>query len=152
MGLLNKLLKMGTGNRIQEISAKTDSGQQISGRTARTEKDWEMRVINGKNVYDKLEACFSSHFPDYEVKRAVSPSEFGGSASARAFTYVLYLDGEAKAVVMVTRHNQDTKKEHRQAKDAADLAGLPFINFFSHFDNQEDYILNRLGRYLKATA
>lgn len=166
MGLFDKLLKMGADKLVQEASnhiskaldgktataAKSTPVHEKGARPARDGKDWEMKVINGKNVYDKLEACFSVHFSDYEVRKDVSPTEFGGEDSARPFTYVLYLSGEAKAVVMVTRHNQDARKAYRLAQEAARKAGLPFINFFSHFDNREDYILDRLSKYLKATA
>lgn len=159
MGLFDKLLKMGADKHISKAldgktatAAKSTPVHEKGARAARDERDWEMKVINGKNVYDKLEACFSVHFSDYEIRKDVSPAEFGGEDSARPFTYVLYLSGEAKAVVMVTPHNQDAGKAYRQAMDAANKAGLPFINFFTHFDNREDYILDRLSRYLKVTA
>lgn len=167
MGLFDKLLKMGANKLVQEASSQISKA--LDGKTAHTASrsepvhkksvkprgrgdDWEMKVINGKNVYDKLESCFHTHFADYEIRRDVSPADFGGAADARCFTYVLYLNGEAKAVVMVTPHNQDARKAYRQAMDAANKAGLPFINFFTHFDNREDYILDRLSRYLKVTA
>lgn len=167
MGLFNKLLKMGADKLVQETSSqiskaldgktthpapKGTAGHEPGARSVRHDQDWEMKVIGGKNVYDKLEMCFHTHFSDYEVRKNVSPAEFGGEDAARHFTYVLYLCGEAKAVVMVTPHNQDAKKAYRLAQEAARKAGLPFINFFSHFDNREEYVFDRLSRYLKATA
>ncbi len=154
MGLLDKLLKIGAEKLAEGLSEVYKNTSSAGNNTSRPgmKDDWEMRVIDGKNVYDKLENCFSRHFSDYRVRMDVKPQEFGGNVHARNFTYVLYLDGDAKAVVMVTAHNHERKAEYRLAKQAAEAAGLPFINFFSHFDNREEYVFDRLSRYLRATA
>ena len=158
MGLFDKLLKMGAdklakgaSNQISKavdsvMSAGTDGvrSSSNSGKSTGSRK--------GNSLENKLETCFAAHFPDYEVRKNVSPTEIGGSLASRKFSYVLYLNGETKAIVMVTDHNGDREKEYKKAKAAAENAGIPFVNFFTQFYNKEDYIYNRLCNYLKASA
>lgn len=154
MGLLDKLLKMGADKLVDAVSnslsgASASSGQNSVKPQKDERYDWEVVRENGKDVWQKLEEIFASHFSDYEVRRDVSPTEIGGVGKFQPYTYGLYLNGEPKAFVMVTGHNQDSKREYRWSKEQAQKEGIPFINFFSHFENKETYIIDRLSRYLK---
>ena len=73
---------------------------------------------------------------------------FAGSAGCnfRSFSIVLS-DGAPRAIVMLTARNRDRNQAFLGAKESANRAGIPFINFYNHLPNEPQYVVNRLKSF-----
>ena len=49
---------------------------------------------------------------------------------------------------MLTPHNRDNNLAFRNAKQACQAAGVPFINFYSHLPNEREYVVTRIRSML----
>ncbi|MBQ1306048.1 MAG: hypothetical protein IIY44_06640 [Erysipelotrichales bacterium] len=101
-----------------------------------------------KSCRDKIMEVLASDFPQYEVKEDVSPVTFGGEGRFMNYSIVVYEEGKAKLVMMLIGKTTTAHREYRWSKEAAQKAGVPFINFVKHYPNTYAYIRDRLHKYL----
>lgn len=100
-----------------------------------------------------LEALLQSELPGHTVRRGITADGLGWlPAGTRCvpYDYCIFGAGGMKGVITVTDHNRDNNTAFRNAKRAAQVAGVPFINFYTHMPNERDYVVNRIKTMLKA--
>lgn len=104
------------------------------------------RGPSGERVLRKrLEEVFSTDYPDYEVRKNLDAGVYG----AKKYSYGLYYNGMPRMMIMVLGDgNHSVTREVRLAKEASESYGVPYLNFFAHLPNEEDYIRNRIRENL----
>lgn len=110
--------------------------------------------INGQNCGD-LSAYFynilAGAFPDYEIKAGIPATAIGASnPAAKNYDFCLFKAGRVAAAIMLTPHNRDRNSAFLTAKAACYNAGIPFINFYTHYPNEREYVINRVKSFIKA--
>lgn len=102
----------------------------------------------GSNAY--FASILNEAFSQYTVKTSVSAAELGFSAClpAKAFDFALTEGGVCRAVIMLTPRNRDNNAAFKNAKAAAQGAGVEFINFYTHFPNERSYVIARINSFL----
>lgn len=96
-----------------------------------------------------FDGILKSEFSQYNIQENVEAiSSSGAGKGYRPYTYVLYKGGRAAAAIMLTPHNRDNNKAFRGAKNACSKAGVPFINFYTHFSNERNYVINRIKSFI----
>lgn len=114
---------------------------------------------NGHKNIDKeyFESILAEEFGEYEIAKDVNPMELGwtsaqeyvdvyGQYPCRNFDFVLKRDDKIAGVIMVTEHNGDNRAIHKNAAVTAENHHVPFINFFTQFPNERDYVVTRIKK------
>lgn len=167
MGLLNMLIKktkkeatkMAVNAIFDEIgkNAQNKAGVQSAG-TTQTANYVQPAVSSAPQtvsaakekmkIEDKLDNILREEFPQYQVQREVSPVTLGGNGQFRPYSYGIYANGAPKLFIMLVDRNTCATRLYKCSKDEAARAGVPMINFVRHFENNLDYVRNRLHQYL----
>jgi hypothetical protein len=108
----------------------------------------EEAVIRMGNTEPKVyfAEILSSEFSQYEVRENVPLSEFGGEG--RAFDFALFEGGQIVAVVIMAKKNRVRNHHFWNSEKKAKELGVPFINFYTHMENEKDYVINRINRFM----
>lgn len=122
-----------------------------------TPKDWEsyFRDILQKN------------FPQFTVKENVPVTELTGDINdvfrlykerpnqvykaewGKPYNFVLYSEGKAKAVIMLATTNEHSVKvTYLISKMFAKKLNVPYLGFYTKFNNKEEYVVNRIKNIL----
>jgi len=129
MGLLDKLLNTTASQTGQ--SAPAVSGWIRDDQMAHRDRTYFASIL-------------SRDFADYEIREMVPAAELG--AVGRPYDFGMYKAGLLRAVVMLVEHNRDNNRAYLGPKEAARLAGIPFINFYLHMPNEYDFVVSRIRR------
>lgn len=168
MGILNFLLrrakreatKMAVNAIVDEIAngsqKKAENVQQSApASTAQSEQPKEAAPKADANEWDdewdeekKLEYIFEKEFPQYEVKKKVSPTTLGGTGKFLDYNFGVYENGVPKLFIMIVYNNTCCTRTYRWSKEEAERAGVPMINFVCGFRNEKNYIKDRLSQYI----
>lgn len=62
----------------------------------------------------------------------------------RNFDYVVSKGNVIYGVIMITNHNKDRNRAYMIPKSTCAENGIPFINFYTHFPNEPQYVQQRL--------
>jgi hypothetical protein len=89
----------------------------------------------------------TSEFGGYILREDVPVSELGGEG--KTYDFALFARGECAAVITLVAHNRYNNRAYKGSKAAAQAAGVPFINFFTHMGNERDYVINRISSLAK---
>ena len=108
-----------------------------------------------------------SDFPQYTVRENVPVTSLVGDACdqfqlyrtrpfqayraewGEPYTFVLYLGGQPKGVVMLgDGHSHSAKVKFLIARKYAQKVGLPYINFYTQMPNEKSYVVGRIKRFL----
>ena len=100
------------------------------------------------DVRKEIEEIVAECFPQYELRRNVSPTTIGGQGRFLDYSYGLYHDGVPKLFIMIVGQKTCSHRMYRWSKEEAANKGITMINFVEHFPNQYDYVKNRLAQYL----
>lgn len=114
------------------------------------------RVRDPASAYEQhdirveLPAILGREFGRFTVRTAVTASDLGlsGYDVAKPFDYCLYNGSVPVAVIMLTAHNRDRNRAFLTAKAVASGLGLPFINFYTHFENNPQYVIDRIHGFI----
>ncbi len=104
-------------------------------------------LANG-DIAENFYGILSTEFGGYEIKRNVSPTTIGGNPVAREYTFGLYESGAPKLFIMLTPHNKYRNRPFIEAKNACESSGIQFMNFFTHFSNEKNYVIDRIKKAL----
>lgn len=104
--------------------------------------------IEDEFIDNKLDYVLKNEFPQYEIRKKVSPVTLGGTGKFMDYDLGVYENGTPKLFIMIVGSNTCSKREYRWSKEEAEKAGVPMINFVMAFSNKIDYITNRLHQYL----
>ena len=163
MGFLDKLFGRKQIQTIETVEDKTISKQyedenKVSAFSLLT------TISQQENYFRKI---LESEFPQFTIKEYVAVPDLVGNANdefklyktrpcqaykaewGQPYTFVLYQDGVLKGVVLLggTRsHNTNVKVLVSRAY--AKKLNVPYINFYTHMDNEVDYVIARIKAFL----
>ena len=100
------------------------------------------------DVRKEIEDIVAECFPQYELRRNVSPITIGGQGKFLDYSYGLYRDGAPRLFIMIVDKKTCSHRIYRWSKEEAARRGITMINFVEHFPNKYDYVKNRLAQYL----
>lgn len=106
--------------------------------------DEEVQVDVRKEIEEIVAQCF----PQYELRRNISPTTIGGQGRFLDYSYGLYLGGVPKLFIMIVGKKTTSHRIYRWSKEEAAKRGITMINFVEHFPNRYDYVKNRIAQYL----
>ncbi len=118
-------------------------GQQEVQQQAlqQTDSNWSAGQITDKHYFEEI---LSSSFGNYVVHEDVPVSTFGGEG--KPYNFALYQGDTCAGVIMLVEHNRDNNRAYKGAKAAAQNAGVPFINFYTHMPNERSFVVSRITR------
>ena len=98
------------------------------------------------DVVQKFEQIFATDFADLQVTKEASPESVGIAAPGpcRPYSYALWRGGQPALVIMLTPHNRDHNAAFMNAKAAATNSNVAFLNFYTHFLNERNYVVSRI--------
>ena len=96
----------------------------------------------------KFDQILATDFSELKVIRNAEPGSVGipASGDCRPYSYVLQRGGKNVAIVMLTPYGKHRFKVYNNSKKSALDAKIPFLNFFTHFYNDRDYVVNRIKK------
>ncbi len=100
------------------------------------------------DVRKEIEDIVAECFPQYELRRNVSPTTIGGQGRFLDYSYGLYRDGAPRLFIMIVDKKTCSHRIYRWSKEEAAKRGITMINFVEHFPNKYYYVKNRLAQYL----
>ncbi|MDR0435717.1 MAG: hypothetical protein LBH11_02975 [Propionibacteriaceae bacterium] len=121
-----------------------DGGDQQFGSKANTQAGAPIGQTSGVKDAAYFGAIITSRLPQYQVSPGVTPEQLGGTG--KPYTFGLYSDGTLKGVIQLVDHNRDRNRPYCSSREAAQAAGIPFINFYTHMPNEPDFVVGRIQR------
>lgn len=142
MGFFTNLLKGGAKDLVSNMMDKAVDGVKENKQINKVfQINPNLQAKGEVGLRARFEQVVAANFPIYELKKDVASSD----PEAVAYSYVLYLKGQAAAYInVISDRNLYKKPAYRKAKEAAVNSGVPHMNFFSHMPNEMDYIIKRL--------
>ena len=166
MGLFDSLKDLGLDKIVDSIESaaeqvKTSVGMGepiassgVAPQNAENVAPQNMEYTNSQNnalsVDQKFEQIFATDFSDLQVTREVAPESLGITAPSqcRPYSYALWRNGQPVAAIMLTPHNRDRNAAFLNAKAAALNSRIAFLNFYTHFQNERNYVVSRIRNAL----
>ena len=162
MGLFDNLKKTTLGKIVDTVQKTVESasgasarpgGQSPSGSYAapqNTERPVARNNFENSNIDQKFDRILAEEFSDLEIVRNASPESIGISAPepCKPYSYALMRNGKAAVVIMLTLHNRDRNSAFLNAKKSALKTNITFLNFYTHFANERDYVVSRIKNAL----
>lgn len=109
---------------------------------------YEFDESDTRSAEEKIAAVLAEEFPQYEVKKYVSPTTIGGTGKFLDYTFGIYEGGAPKLFIMLVGKTTCGSRMYRWSKEQADKAGVTLINFVEHYPNRPEYIKTRLQQYI----
>ncbi len=127
----------------------TVPGQQQAYQQQAAPAQYTQQGQYAQQVTDKayFRTIIKEVFSGYIVREDMPVSELGGEG--RPYDFALIAGGECAGVVMLVEHNRDNNRAYKGARAAAQAAGVPFINFYTHMTNERGFVINRIKRLAK---
>jgi len=102
------------------------------------------------NIDQKFDEILAAEFSDLKVVKNASPESIGISAPhpCRPYSYALLRNGKTVAAIMLTPHNRDKNSAFLNAKKSALNSNITFLNFYTHFTNERNYVISRIKKAL----
>jgi len=103
--------------------------------------------INIDQMFDRI---LATEFSNIQVVKNASPESVGVSAPhpCKPYSYALLRNGKAAVLIMLTPHNRDRNSAFLNAKKSALNSNIKFLNFYTHFPNEQDYVVSRIKNAL----
>ncbi len=140
------------GNNSQPYSApapKTAAPVSNTAASAANKNNYEKNPATDENYFTQL--ITEANFPEYTIERSVSPSVFDSSAHPSCFpiSYLFKKDGRNVLAVLIMKDNQYRAMIAVGTYQILDEQNIPYIRFFKGWQNEKDYVLNRIRENLK---
>lgn len=150
MGFLDKLLKA-------VLSPSSDNNTQKA--PAQNEPAMQNQSIKFKNFVDTNPNAniqyFASllnedNFPGYSIEQNVMLSRFDSNAHPKCFpiTFLFKKDGMPVLAVIIMRANQRTTMPAVGTYTILDEQNIPYLRFYLGWENEKNYVLNRIKENL----
>ena len=99
--------------------------------------------INIDQMFDQI---LATEFSNIQVVKNASPESVGVSAPhpCKPYSYALLRNGKAAVLIMLTPHNRDRNSAFLNAKKSALNSNIKFLNFYTHFSNEQNYVISRI--------
>ncbi|MBQ2934673.1 MAG: hypothetical protein IJD96_00385 [Lachnospiraceae bacterium] len=122
-------------NRASEASAVCNEEESCYGKES---------VVRAR-----MEQCLTREFPGYTLRKNVSASEIGTYDIAWTYTYGIYRDGQAVAMINLLAGANDYKRKIvLQSKTACRNAGIGYVHFILRLPNRSSYVAQQLRSIL----
>lgn len=141
MGILGKI-----GATIAAIGAVIG----ITRRKKNQEQNNEYRYSGRtKSEYEFCSLVKSVFGNEYQIVDNVHPSNIDPRyVEGRPYTMSFMQGGRIVLTILFVGHNMDRNKYFRNAKRACADNGITCLTFYSHFENADDYVINRIRQHL----
>ena len=123
-----------------------DDGNASTG-SAYIPEDYD-NYEDSKSAREKILEVLASEFPEYTVRENVSPTEIGGTGKFMNYSMVICKEGTPKLFIMIIGKTTTAHREYRWSREEAEKRGYTFLNFVEHYPNTEQYLKDRLHKYL----
>ena len=160
MGLFDDLKKTALGKIVNTVEKSLGGLSDTSGRStdrsenfARPAAAYQSPAVpqnNSVSVEQKFDQILSAEFSEFQVVRNASAESVGISAPnpCRPYTYALLRNGKTVAAIMLTPHNRDHNAAFINARKSALNSNIVFLNFYTHFANERNYVISRIRNAL----
>lgn len=169
MSLLKSIMNMVLKTAVESINQQEEQPARPAAATPKPEpaKSEPVReTITDFPAY--FAGILSTEFPQYSTKRNVPVTDLAGYATdefqlyktrplqsykaewGAPYTFVLYQGGTPAGIVMLgdgTSHSKNVK--YLISRMYAKKMGLPYINFYTQYPNERDYVVNRIKEFMK---
>lgn len=168
---------MGLFKSLLDVAVKAASDaikQQMQGQEApktNAAPSLSKAVAQNRPVPSDWNAYFaeilSTEFPQYSVRSNVPVTDLAGYAEdmfklyktrplqaykaewGAPYTFVLYEGGAPAGIVMLgSGHSHDSNVKYLIARMYAKKMGLPYINFYTQMDNEREYVIARIRKFM----
>ena len=138
MGIIGKIFDFfGTIGDIIGIARNRKNGNN-DGYTPRN-----------KNLNEFINLVKVNFGGEYEIVDEYHPSNIDPTYEyARPYTMAFFKEGRLVLTILFTEHNKDRSRYFKDAKRACEENGITCLNFFAHFENADDYVINRIREQL----
>lgn len=165
MGLLSFLFGC---KKDSKAPAKTDFQEVSHVNLKATHKYTSTENLSEEQIFAYFKEILQTEFPEYEVKEQVKVTVLAGYANdsfqlyktrpyqvykaewGEPYSFVMYRDNAVKGVVMIgAKNSHDTKVKFLVSRMYAKKLNIPYINFYTHFSNNIEYVVTRIDKMLK---
>lgn len=102
-------------------------------------------------VQSRIEKIVAENWSGCEMKKAVRSSEIGADEISWEYSYGIYRDGKAVAMINLLDNPNDYKRKIvLQSGAACQKRGIGYVHFLMHLPNRSSYILKRLQEIIPA--
>ena len=164
MGFLDDLKKTAIGKIVNSVEKAMESTSGTSNRpdssyespsrsSAVSQSSKETAIGNNStntNVDQKFDQILAAEFSDLQVIKNAAPESVGISAPhpCKPYSYALLRNGKIVAAIMLTPHNRNRNSAFLNAKKSALDSNIQFLNFYTHFANEQNYVISRIKNAL----
>lgn len=158
MGFLDKLLSKETRKIISNVVERVadtakDAVSDLSSGTTNTSSAGGESDCHGSAavVENRIFSILAEHFSGCELRSKIPASEIGASDIAWQYTYGVYRDGYAVAMINILDNSNDYRKKIvLQSKQACADHGIGYVHFLLHLPNRSSYIAEQLKKIIPA--
>lgn len=167
MGFLDKLLSRETRKLIDNVAdritdavknAANGTGSDFVNSTANTTvknaaagSSEEDCCHNISVVSDRIRTILTENFSGCELRKQISASEIGASDISWKYTYGVYRDGYAVAMINILDNPNDYRRKIvLQSKQVCADHGIGYVHFLLRLPNRSSYILEQLQKIIPA--
>ena len=103
-----------------------------------------------RDRFNDFDAIISRNFADMEVRRNVPASELkpGCHPACTPVQFMFYSDGEPVLAVVLVKENNYRGMNVVATKNICEELGIKYIRFYHEYENNEDYVVNRIRNNL----
>lgn len=157
MGFLDKLLSRETRKIISNVVERVadtakEAVSDLSSGTANTSSAGGESDCHGSAavVENRIVSILAENFSGCELRKQIPASEIGASIAWK-YTYGVYRDGYAVAMINILDNSNDyCKKIVLQSKQACADHGIGYVHFLLRLPNRSSYIAEQLKKIIPA--
>lgn len=132
-GIIKGIIGLFKGRKKDTYAGSSDSYYVEEYKTIEQFKDLVMNTFSA----------------EYEVVENFAVANIDPSViEARPYTLAFFKDNQLVLTILFTKHNGEKNRYFLNAKRACEVRGIRCLNFFEHFPNQDDYVINRIRENL----
>ena len=158
MGLLNSLKKIFIGKNVDTLFKNTTGAAITPGNghaspspplaSPQSTSKRESHRSASTSIDQVFDQILATEFSDLQVIKNASPESIGISAAqpCKPYSYALLRNGKTVVAMMLTPHNQDKNSAFLNAKKSALNSNITFLNFYTHFANERQYVISRIKK------
>ena len=161
MGLFDELKRTTLGKIVNSVekslgdlaghSENSGNSYESSASPVATQaSEWSASQNDFASVSQRFDRILATEFSEFQIIRNATPESVGISAPTpcRPYSFALVRDGKTAAVIMLTPHNRDRNSAFLNAKKSAINSNVVFLNYYSHFANEHNYVVSRIRNAL----
>ena len=140
MSFLSKFFEILEGKKRNLVGVESDDDSI----------DFEEDMYEVGEIHDIDAYITNDNFPSYTIEKNIHPNRFDSSAhpSCMPISYLFSLSGKPVLAVLFMNTNQYKAMISRGTYKILEENNIPYIRFFKTFDNEKDYVINRIISYL----